>query len=50
VSYATYLTYLPYLPAGHYRTSCHCGALYLRILRRHLEHGESVPYERRLDV
>jgi uncharacterized protein YndB with AHSA1/START domain len=34
----------------HYRTSCHCWALYLRILRRHLEHGESVPYDRRLDV
>ena len=34
----------------HYRTSCHCWALYLRILRRHLEHGESVPYEERLDV
>jgi len=23
---------------------------YLRILRRHLEHGESVPYDSRLDV
>ena len=23
---------------------------YLRILRRYLEHGESVPYESRLDV
>jgi hypothetical protein len=34
----------------HYRTSCHCWAMYLRILRRHLEHGESVPYEKRLDV
>jgi uncharacterized protein YndB with AHSA1/START domain len=34
----------------HYRTSCHCWAMYLRILRRHLEHGESVPYDRRLDV
>jgi uncharacterized protein YndB with AHSA1/START domain len=34
----------------HYRTSCHCWALYLRVLRRHLEHGETVPYERRLDV
>lgn len=35
---------------GHYRTSCHCWAMYLRILRRHLEHGEKVPYDRRLDV
>lgn len=34
----------------HYRISCTCWALYLRILRRHLEHGESVPYESRLDV
>jgi uncharacterized protein YndB with AHSA1/START domain len=37
-------------PNGHYRTSCHCWALYLRILRRHLEIGEVVPYDRRLDV
>jgi hypothetical protein len=28
---------------GHYRTSCHCWALYLRILRRYLEFGETVP-------
>ena len=34
----------------HYRTSCHCWALYLRILRRYLEHGERVPYDKRLDV
>jgi uncharacterized protein YndB with AHSA1/START domain len=34
----------------HYCTSCHCWAMYLRILRRHLEHGESVPYDQRLDV
>jgi len=34
----------------HYRISCYCWAMYLRILRRHLEHRESVPYERRLDV
>ncbi len=26
------------------------GAEYLRILRRYLEHGETVPYEQRLDV
>jgi uncharacterized protein YndB with AHSA1/START domain len=34
----------------HYRVSCNCWALYLRIMRRYLEHGELVPYERRLDV
>ena len=35
---------------AHYRTSTHCWALYLRILRRHLEHGETVPYDVRLEV
>lgn len=34
----------------HFRISCTCWASYLRILRRSLEHGESVPYEDRLDV
>jgi uncharacterized protein YndB with AHSA1/START domain len=34
----------------HWRVSCYCWAMYLRILRRYLEHGETVPYERRLDV
>ncbi len=34
----------------HYRISCTCWAMYLRILRRYLEHGESVPYEDRLAV
>jgi uncharacterized protein YndB with AHSA1/START domain len=34
----------------HYRVSCNCWAMYLRILRRNLEHGETVPYEARLDV
>jgi uncharacterized protein YndB with AHSA1/START domain len=37
-------------PNDHYRISTHCWAMYLRILRRHLEHGESVPYHDRLDV
>ena len=36
--------------SDHYRTSCHCWALYLRVMRRHIEHGESVPYDRRLDA
>lgn len=35
---------------AHYRTSCHCWAMYLRILRRYLEYGEVVPYEDRLDA
>jgi uncharacterized protein YndB with AHSA1/START domain len=35
---------------AHYRISSHCWALYLRILRRHIEHGESVPYDQRLAV
>jgi uncharacterized protein YndB with AHSA1/START domain len=35
---------------AHFRISAHCWALYLRILRRFLEHGERVEYERRLDV
>jgi len=34
----------------HYRVSCHCWALYLRLLRRYLEHGETVPYVARLDA
>ncbi len=34
----------------HYRASCYCWAMYLRILKRWLEHGEEVPYEKRLDV
>ena len=37
-------------PNAHYRTSCYCWPMYLRILRRYLEYGESVPYEWRLDV
>ena len=34
----------------HFRVSCNCWAAYLRILRRYLEHGETVPYEIRLDI
>jgi uncharacterized protein YndB with AHSA1/START domain len=37
-------------PNEHWRVSCYCWAMYLRILRRNLEHGERVPYARRLDV
>jgi uncharacterized protein YndB with AHSA1/START domain len=37
-------------PNEHYRISTYCWAMYLRILKRYLEHGELVPYERRLEV
>jgi uncharacterized protein YndB with AHSA1/START domain len=33
----------------HHRASSHCWALYLRVLRRHLESGETVAYDRRLE-
>ena len=35
---------------AHYRRSSYCWAMYLRVLKRHLEHGEFVPYEDRNDV
>lgn len=34
----------------HWQVSCYCWPIYLRLLRRYLEHGEVVAYERRLDV
>ena len=34
----------------HFRISCHCWALYLRLLRCYLERGETVPYADRLDA
>ncbi len=34
----------------HFRISCYCWAMYLRLLKRHVEHGEFVPYEDRLEV
>jgi uncharacterized protein YndB with AHSA1/START domain len=34
----------------HFRVSNLCWAMYLRVLRRFLEYGERVPYERRLEV
>jgi len=34
----------------HYRISNYCWAMYLRIMKRHLEFGEEVPYEDRLNV
>lgn len=32
---------------AHYRRSSYCWAMYLRVLKRYLEYGETVPYERR---
>jgi uncharacterized protein YndB with AHSA1/START domain len=34
----------------HYKISSYCWAMYLRILKRYLEFGEWVPYEKRLQV
>jgi len=34
----------------HWRISCYCWAMYLRLLRRHIEYGEFVPYEKRLEA
>ncbi|MFQ5526345.1 MAG: SRPBCC domain-containing protein [Thermoanaerobaculia bacterium] len=34
----------------HYRTSCFCWAMYLRLLKRYVETGEVVAYESRLDA
>lgn len=37
-------------PSEHFRISTFCWAMYLRVLRRYLEHGDRVPYEQRLEV
>ncbi len=34
----------------HFRVSSFCWAMYLRLLKRFVEHGEVVPYPSRLDV
>src|SRR5215831_14541634 len=34
----------------HWRTSNFCWAMYLRILRRSLDYGDTVPYDQRLEV
>jgi uncharacterized protein YndB with AHSA1/START domain len=34
----------------HFRTSSFCWAMYLRILKRFIENGETVPYQERLDA
>ena len=34
----------------HYHGSCYCWAMYLRLLKRYVEHGEIVLYESRLDA
>lgn len=35
---------------AHYRTSCFCWAMYLRLLKRYVEAGEFVAYGERLDA
>lgn len=35
---------------NHYRLSNYCWAMYLRLLKRNVEHGEFVPFEKRLDA
>ena len=35
---------------AHYRGSCYCWAMYLRVMKRHVEHGEWVDYGERLEV
>ena len=34
----------------HYHISSYCWAMYLRIMKRYVEHGEQVPYADRLEV
>jgi uncharacterized protein YndB with AHSA1/START domain len=34
----------------HWRVSCYCWAMYLRLLRRYVEYGELVAYENRLEA
>ena len=34
----------------NYRGSNYCWAMYLRLLKRYVEHGEVVPFEKRLDA
>lgn len=37
-------------PNEHWRAFCYCWAMYLRLLKRYLEHGEIPPYEKRLEA
>jgi uncharacterized protein YndB with AHSA1/START domain len=34
----------------HFKISSYCWAMYLRLLKRYIEHGERVAYEKRLSV
>ncbi|MBC7843970.1 MAG: SRPBCC domain-containing protein [Gemmatimonadaceae bacterium] len=36
--------------SDHYRVSSFCWAMYLRLLKRWVETGDAVPYEKRLDA
>lgn len=35
---------------SHYRISSYCWAMYLRLLKRYIQHGEIVPYDKRLEA
>jgi hypothetical protein len=35
---------------AHHRTSAFCWAMYLRLLKRHVERGETVAYKDRLEA
>lgn len=34
----------------HYRTSCYCWAMYLRLMKKYAETGDEIPYGERLDA
>ena len=34
----------------HFRGTSYCWAMYLRLLKRWVEHGEAIPYEQRLEA
>lgn len=36
--------------SDHYLMSSYCWAMYLRLIKRYLEAGEVIPYEKRLEV
>ena len=36
--------------SDHYYISCYCWAMYLRLMKRYVEHGETVEYQQRLNV
>jgi len=50
------LTWVTFLHSGwetdgeHYRISCFCWAMYLRLLKKYVETGTTIPYAERLDA